>query len=328
MTVVLGDGLHFLSGAHLGGVSCVPSLTGNVWIDPTCLPYGEWVSITYPSSAPSGRIVAIDTGANGYILQTGGRGITIPRGETVQLYRHTVPRFTIDGGVPRETSFTARQRRILLIGQSLGSGWQYTSAPHAFMARMAVLGSTDKFRFYHACTGGSACLPAYASTSKPNNWWHDAGPDWTQGPLFAAALDLVQGLPATEKPTDVLWIQGEQDSGMFSHGNPCPSEGEIDAFREAYGWGVYKVLDLLRWGIDPSDRYSIPAYVQRLGPRASGERPGMVAVRDAQEWLVSRPGRNIRWGAQPPMDLPLSDDVHPTDAGFAILGGLTADAMI
>lgn len=321
----IGPGVHLVRPSHQGSViDACPTSGTNVFLDLTCIPYGVDFSVRYPSTSAPGRIVSLDCGPFGTFAGLGSRGVTVLHGQTVTFRRNSKNSFQVvspANPTPRvgNAYFSVSPQRVLIVGQSLGQQWEYMPAAGAF----EDANNAASTQFYHMCMGGSAALKEYAPTSSPlGRWWWDVDKH-APGPLLIEAINFVMALDANLKPTHILWIQGEQESAWYTGTTP---EAD-DALRCRYKESVFRVLDCLRVHACMGDRYSIPAFIQRLGYRASGERPGMPIIRQAQDELVSMPGVNIRMGAVPPTDLPLADDVHPTSAGYEILGTLTGQAF-
>jgi len=327
----LGPGNHLLRYDQAGTtVNLVPD-GGNVWIDVNCMRKNLNYTVRYPSSAPSGRIVVLDAGPFGKFSDTNTRGLTLKHGQSITFKR--TGRETYDvvsvGGVSglqgRSSSFNIAPVRILIVGQSLGAEWEHSPAVQEFIDKLdelhALAGTTrPAISFVHKCTGGSAALKEYRPDSTRYWWDYDAN---ASGPMNSAACSEIGGMSSGEKPTHVFWIQGEQDGGVYDGG----TEAEDAEFQERYARAVTMVLKIIRGTINSADRYSIPAFIQILGTRASGERRGMPIVRLAQYDVINTPDINVNLGAINPMDLPLEDDVHPTDSGYGILGGLWGDAF-
>lgn len=323
MTTV-GPGTYIVSSSDYGSIiDAIPTVGTNVWIELSCLPYGQDYSVRYPSSAVAGRIVSLDAGPLGVFSGINSRGVTVLHGQTVTVRRNAKNAFQVispANPTPRvgNAYFNVSPQRFLIVGQSLGQQWEYMPAAKAFVGA----NNAASTQFYHMCTGGSAALKEYCQTAYPNYWWWDVDKS-APGPLLIDAINFVLNLDANLKPTHILWIQGEQDSGMY-----VGSGDEDDAlFRARYEEAVFRILDALRVHCNMADRYSIPAHIQKLGPRSTPDTNGMFQLRLAQESLVSRAGKNIKWGAIPPLDLPLADNVHPTAAGYQILGALTGAAF-
>lgn len=332
MTVSFGPGKHILRYDQAGTtVDLVPSSSGNVWVDVNCMRKNLNYTVRYPSSAPAGRIVVIDAGPFGKFLDTNTRGITLKHGQSITFKR--TGRETYDvvsvGGVSglqgRSASFNIAAVRILIVGQSLGQEWEHSPAAQAFIDRLnelhALAGTTrPAISFIHKCTGGSAALKEYRPDSSRYWWDYDSN---SSGPLNSTVCSDLNGMSSSEKPTHVFWIQGEQDSKRYVG----TTEAQDSVFRERYVRAVTAVLKIMRGYINSGNRYAIPAFLQILGARASGESRGMPIVRLAQYDAIGSSGMNINLGAINPLDLPLEDDVHPTDSGYAILGALWADAF-
>lgn len=323
--MTLGPGVHLLRPSQAGvTVDAVPTATMNVWMHVNSIPYGVDYYVRYPSTAPAGRIVVLDAGPFGVFSGLNSRGITIQHGQTIQLRRTNSNAFAVisptTGVVARSGSanFASTPRRILIVGQSLGKQWEYMTAAGAFLDKGAILGSLPYTAFYHFCTGGSAALHEY----RPDYWWYDLDTG-APGPLLISVIQAIMSLQDNEKPTHVLWVQGEQDSGHYAGTTTV----EDDVFRTRYQTAVGKIIDAIRVHCNMAAPRSIPAYIQILGPRASGESRGMPLVRDAQWNLINTVGANILVGAEPPTSIPLADDVHPNAAGYTILGELTALAF-
>jgi hypothetical protein len=327
-----GPGNHLLRYDQAGTtVDLIPTSSGNVWIDVNCMRKNLNYTVRYPSSAPSGRIVVLDAGPFGKFVDTNTRGLTLKRGQSITFRR--TGRETYDvvsvGGVSglqgRSSSFNIAPVRILIVGQSLGSEWEHSPAVQEFIDKLdelhALAGtSRPAISFIHKCTGGSAALKEYRPDSTRYWWDFDAN---ASGPMNSAVCSEIGGMSSGEKPTHVFWIQGEQDSGTYSG----TTTAEDDVFQNRYATAVRKVLNIIRGYINSADRNSIPAFIQILGTRASGERRGMPIVRLAQYDVIGTPDFNVNLGAINPMDLPLEDDVHPTDSGYGILGGLWGEAF-
>lgn len=328
-----GSGNHVLRYDQAGAiVDLVPTSSGNVWIDVNCMRKNLNYTVRYPSSAPSGRIVVLDAGPNGKFADTNTRGLTLKHGQSITFKR--TGRDTYDvvsvGGVSglqgRSSSFNISAVRILILGQSLGQEWEHSPAVQEFIDRLdelhAIAGTNrPSISFLHHCTGGSSALKEYRPDAT-RYWWDIDTPD--AGPLTSTACNtFIDGLPSAELPTHVFWIQGEQDGGTYAGS----TEEQDEAFRARYCEAVTRVLKTVRGYIKPADRYSVPAFIQILGTRASGERRGMPIVRLAQYDVINTPDINVNLGAINPMDLPLEDDVHPTDSGYGILGGLWGEAF-
>ncbi|MCD1264558.1 hypothetical protein B5M44_24120 [Shinella sumterensis] len=327
-----GPGKHILRYDQAGStVDLVPTSSGNVWLDVNCMRKNLNYTVRYPSSAPAGRIVVMDAGPFGKFSDTGTRGITLKHGQSITFKR--TGRETYDvvsvGGVSglqgRSSSFNTAPVRILIVGQSLGQEWEHSPAVQSFVDRLDELHTLagtvrPAISFVHKCTGGSAALKEYRPDSTRYWWDYDGN---ASGPLNSSVCSDLNGMASSEKPTHVFWIQGEQDSGLYAGA----TEDQDAAFRERYARAATAVLKIIRGTIKSADRYSIPAYLQILGTRASGERRGMPIVRLAQYDAIAAPDINLNVGAVNPLDLPLEDDVHPTDGGYGILGGLWADAV-
>jgi hypothetical protein len=331
-----GPGNHLLRFDQAGQtVDLIPSSTGNVWIDVNCIRLDpQSYTVRYPSSAPAGRIVVLDTGPFGIFTNTGTRGITLQHGQSVTFSRVAVEAYTVSAvagvaglvGRSGSANFNAAPVRILMVGQSLGQEWEYAPAVQSFIDRLdeihAQAGTVrPACSFIHKCTGGSAALKEYRKAGTTNFWWDYDGN--ASGPLNNVVCPELVAMPAAEKPTHIFWIQGEQDGGVYAG----TTEGEDAIFRERYARAVTAALKVQRGYINSADRYSIPAFIQILGTRASGERRGMPILRQAQYDVIATEGINVKLGAINPMDLPLEDDVHPTDSGYAILGMLWADTF-
>lgn len=319
----LSTGKHVLRDSSAGSiVDALPSASGNVWIDVNCIKKGVDYFVRYPLSAPAGRIVALDTGPFGQFTDIGSRGITIQRGQTIRFRRTSRNGYEVvtpSAPAERQSGFNIAPRRILIIGQSLGQEWEHSPAVAAFLDRLVELGDMTPTSFIHMCMGGSAALKEYRPDSTRYWWDHDGN---CAGPLLSDTCQGIASMPAAEMPTHVLWIQGEQDSGIYAG----QSEAEDQEFFARYLRAITMIGKIVRGYINSSDRYSIPFYVQILGHRADGERRGMPLARDAQWALIGTDGINARVAAVNPMDLPLRDGVHPTDDGYATLGRLTAEA--
>lgn len=327
-----GPGNHLLRYDQAGAtVDLIPTSSGNVWIDVNCMRKNVNYTVRYPSSAPSGRIVVLDAGPFGKFADTNTRGLTLKHGQSITFKR--TGRETYDvvsvGGVSglqgRSSSFNIAPIRILIVGQSLGQEWEHAPAVQAFIDKLdelhALAGTIrPAISFIHKCTGGSAALKEYRPDSSRYWWDYDAH---ASGPMNSAVCSDLASLSSAEDPTHVFWIQGEQDGGIYSGDTPA----EDDEFQSRYAQAVTMVLKIIRGTINSADRYSIPAFIQILGTRASGERRGMPIVRLAQYDVINTPDINVNLGAINPMDLPLEDDVHPTDSGYGILGGLWGEAF-
>jgi hypothetical protein len=319
----LNTGNHVLRDYEEGSiVDAVPD-GGNVWIDVNCIRKGVDYYVRYPSTAPNG-IVVLDADPLSKFTDTNTRGITIQKGQTIRFRRSPDgSQFDIispSGATGRASSFNVAPRRILIVGQSLGQEWEHSPAASSFLDRLAVLGDTTPTSFLHLCTGGSAALKEYRPDS--TRFWFDVDANY-RGQLTADVCYAIGALPSGEKPTHIFWIQGEQDSGTYAG----TTTSEDDDFRSRYKQAIISTLKLIRGYINPADRYSIPVFVQILGSRTSGERVGMPIVREAQYEAIATDGINFNLGAVCPLGLPKRDDVHPTDAGYATLGELWADAF-
>lgn len=327
-----GPGNHLLRYDQEGTtVDLIPTSSGNIWVDINCMRKNLNYTVRYPASAPSGRIVVLDAGPFGSFADTGTRGITLKHGQSITFKRTSRESYDVVsvGGVSglqgRSSSFNIAPVRILIVGQSLGQEWEHSPAVQSFIDKLDELhtlaGTTrPAISFVHKCTGGSAALKEYRPDTTRYWWDYDAN---SSGPLNSTACSEISGMPSGERPTHVFWIQGEQDSGTYS--GTTATEDTI--FQDRYAIAVEKVLKLIRGTINSADRYSIPAFIQILGTRASGERRGMPIVRLAQYDVIGTPDINVNLGAINPMDLPLEDDVHPTDSGYGILGALWGEAF-
>lgn len=209
--------------------------------------------------------------------------------------------------------------RLLMVGQSLGAWWDRTPAWEAFVDRLRATGETRPISWINAAAGGSAALRRYVPAGYPSLYWWDETTT-AAGPLTARAIRMVKA--SAERPTAIVWVHGERDSAVY------PGGGDEALFRAYYN-AVSYTIGRLRMAIAPAAPLSIPVIIQRLGPRSGGmdEYRGMAIVREAQAALIGRKGWNAHWGARPDAALPLRDQVHPTDEGFAWLGLETADAI-
>jgi hypothetical protein len=321
---ILTRGVELLSSTQqTADLQAEPAAESNVFIRLNCIPYETTYSVTYNAAAPSGRIVALDAGPQGLFTGISARGVTVSHGQTVTFKRNSKNSFTVlTPGSPTartgEASFATSPQRVIIVGQSLGQQWEYMPAGPAFVQA----NDADSTQFYHHCTGGSAAMHEYTQIAWPNYWWYDPDTD-TDGPLLTAACAAIDALSGTQKPTHILWVQGEQDSGTYSG----TTELEDAVFVAKYKESVAAIIAKLQQHCNPSSPLSVPAYIQILGRRLSGETRGMPLVRQAQYELIDTPGLNINLGAVPPPDLPHADDVHPDAEGYAILGRLTGLAF-
>lgn len=209
---------------------------------------------------------------------------------------------------------------VLIAGQSLGNRWfiSGSQAQPAFIARMQACGEARPIRFVNCTSPGSAALPVYARVAG-NYWLED---DLSPGPKLTWALARIAGL--LRKPSCLLWVQGEADSAQYVAGS------DDDGFIARECAAILAITQALAGACSPA---GVPVFVQRLGPiinPLSGvkemEFGGLPVYRQAQALVVSRP--RYFWGAQPTIELPLVDTVHPTNEAMGWIGGQTAWAMV
>lgn len=225
-------------------------------------------------------------------------------------------------GLPSAAEAARRKHdRVLLVtGQSLTSPWNSAYMRRAFEKGRRARGDTAPWYYVVSGSGSSAALREFCQSEKPDNWWFDAGTR-KPGPCLRAAVAAVKA--AKTKPTEILWIQGQQEGRVFTEGRFGLTDAE---FKARYKVAVVGIARVLRRACG---RGPIPFYVQMVGTRASGDRYGDGLVREAQAELVAELGArlNIRLGAVQPRDLPLLDDVHPNPIGYRELARRTARAI-
>lgn len=214
-------------------------------------------------------------------------------------------------------------RALLVVGQSLATPWYSQPIRNAFVATRRRRGDRSAWSFVVHARDGSAALREFCG-SVDDNWWYDLDTK-SAGPVLADAVRAIR--KAKNKPTEVLWVQGQQEGGVLGRG---PRYSMPDGrFKRRYKNAVLSISRELRKAAAGKDWRSIPFYIQTLGTRVGGDTRGDVLVRECQLELVAEKGAswNLSLGGVQPHDLPLMDHVHPNRRGDAIMGRLNARAI-
>lgn len=222
-----------------------------------------------------------------------------------------------------DTEPLKQQRRLGVFGQSHGIAWRERHlARDSFVATRKRMRDRAAWTFFVWSPGGSAALRDFAPPTS-DKWWFDVDRD-EPGPILNRLLAELNA--ADDAPTEILWTQGQAEALRLARNPDCMTPAE---FTERYIEGVRRILETIRTAIAPECWRKIPAYVEIIGCGAAGDRPCFQTVRNVQREMITRLGaaENIRPGAEAPLDVPLLDKMHPSPAGEAIMGWLTARAI-
>lgn len=225
-------------------------------------------------------------------------------------------------GRPAEASET-RYRTLLVVGQSLALPWSKSAVRREFERTRAARGDDAVWRYVVAASGGSSALREFCG-SIDGNWWYDVD-EKRPGPVLERALDAIRRSP--RPPTEVLWVQGQQEGWMYRRGKRFTLPRSV--FKRRYKDAVLRISLELRREIAGTNWRSVPFYIQTLGTRATGDAVGDRLVREAQLEIIAERGArwNIRLGGIQPFDLPLRDHVHPNPVGEVVMGRINARAI-
>lgn len=210
--------------------------------------------------------------------------------------------------------------RLLIAGQSLGSYWTHSPAFSAFVRRLRQTGETRPITMLDVAVGGTSALKCHRP--RDDGYWWDEDRN-RSGPVLRRAVEMIKRENAASNA--ILWVHGERDSAAYAG----TTSAEDMAFLRLYRDAVLAIIATLRSACSPNAPLTIPAFVQRLGPR-NGEMDyfrGMPIVRRAQQHVVEARGAGIYWGARPDATIPTRDGLHPTDEGFAGIGEETSEAV-
>lgn len=217
----------------------------------------------------------------------------------------------------------AADRTLFVAGQSLAEPWYRSPIRNSFVKIRKKRGDKSNWHFLVHASGGSAAMRNF-NGSIPNNYWYDIDKREI-GPQLREAISVIQS--AKRKPTEVLWVQGQQEGGMFGRGpNFSMPKGD---FKRKYKNSVLMISKHIRQAIAGKDWRSVPFYIQTLGTRLGGDTEGDQLIREAQLEIIAEKGRswNIRLGGIQPINLPLKDHVHPNMRGEKIMGVINARAI-
>lgn len=212
-----------------------------------------------------------------------------------------------------------RDRVLLVAGQSAAFPWGEAYVREEFLNERRKMGDRSEWTFVMAAVGGSSALQEFHNIGR---WWVDVD-DQRKGPSLKWALSVVDGL--ANKPTDILWIQGQREGDAYT---VKPRDMGRHEFKDRYKKAVFLVSRALRRRCAGKAWKSVPFYVQTVGRRDYADIIGDQLVREAQMELISERRKwGIRAGAIQPLDLPLKDYVHPTIQGNKELARRTARAL-
>lgn len=156
---------------------------------------------------------------------------------------------------------------------------------------------------------GSTGSSAASKTSNGTDYWWDPDTD-SAGPMLDTFFEEIEDTGCI--PTAILWAQGEEDSHDM---NVLTSRAQYRACLEAIFAAMRE-----RFG-------TIPVFIQRIGRRTSFANPGGIqAVREIQAAMIA----DYDWchDAGEIYDLPLTDQVHLSDAGYVTAAGRNARAIL
>lgn len=196
-------------------------------------------------------------------------------------------------------------------GQSLMGGYFNSAESGSIIGKQtfrASLGAgmpEKAVAFIDGSTGGSA---ACKTTDGTLYWWDNdtqsAGPCLTTFHTNITAAGI--------RPTILLWAQGEADSHQIG----------VLTTRAQYKSALIAIFENMRTAYG-----DVPVFIQRIGRRSAFTNTGGVqAVREVQQEIID----TYDWcqeGAEI-FDLPLFDQVHLTDAGFATAAARNAQAIL
>lgn len=196
-------------------------------------------------------------------------------------------------------------------GQSLMGGYFNSAESGSIIGKQtfrAALGAgmpEQAVAFIDGSTGGSA---ACKTTDGTLYWWDNAGQ--SAGPCLTTFH--INMATAGVKPTLILWAQGEADSHQIG----------ILTTRTQYKTALIAIFENMR-----AAHGDIPVFIQRIGRRTAFTNTGGVqVVREVQQEIID--AYSWCYDAAEIFDLPLFDQVHLTDAGFAIAATRNAQAIL
>lgn len=134
--------------------------------------------------------------------------------------------------------------------------------------------------------GGSSVLKRHCRADQPTYHWFD---EYTgkPGPLLVAAVNHIDAqITSGNTPTDILWLQGQQDSIFITD----------DTTADLWALCTQMVLLELRKAIRPSNPYSIAALIEPSGRRVGtwSNNIGIDLIRQRQVSMVSS-GTAVNW---------------------------------
>lgn len=196
-------------------------------------------------------------------------------------------------------------------GQSLMGGYFNSAESGSIIGKQtfrSALGADmpeQAVAFIDGSTGGSA---ACKTTDSVLYWWDNA--TQAAGPCLSTFHSNITA--AGVKPTLILWAQGEADSHQIS----------LLTTRAQYKTALIAIFENIRAAYG-----DIPVFIQRIGRRTAFTNTGGVqAVREVQQEVID--AYSWCYDAAEIFDLPLFDQVHLTDAGFAIAATRNAQAIL
>lgn len=294
-------------------------LQGSATVDLTWLPPGREALIDAPAGC---AVYAGDGGA--FIGQGASNRASFAGASVFRVARFGGANAMIEPivGTPTFGTITrpAMGRTILLGGQSqnhMGAGIGAIGGFSDEMATPGLSGTIDATSTFWINAAKSGSAIDRSSTTNDDYWWDTAA--GAPGPLLTAAIAAINAATAAGQPLPALliWKQGEDDAreidqGIFTKG-----------FYKAAVQAVFTRL-----------RTAAPAMRVMVCPPGSNDTPyffrGMMGIRETYREL-SEELAWVHYGSEM-YDVPRNHgNVHPTDAGYYIMGirdALMADGIL
>jgi Ca2+-binding RTX toxin-like protein len=211
---------------------------------------------------------------------------------------------------------------FVLAGQSLIDNWfRQPGVLDAFKAEFLKYNPQySDVQFFDAATGGSAILKSTAELNfqlngnlkTETNYWYDETTG-TPGPILASYESKLTSWAAGKTVLGIIWDQGQADTANV----------QSDALAAQYRAGLEYVLGKLK-----ADSGALAIYIEGLGDRSTYSQRlhgGTETIRDIQKAYAA--AHDFAHVLTTTFDLPLSDAVHPTDAGAITSAVRMADAI-